>query len=62
MLTSESAVRADVIRQFHERGDDSMVAVLTELEADEFSGWDLTPADPVTERVWDRRDDDGSRC
>ncbi len=30
------AVRADVIRQFHERGEDSMVEVLTELEADEF--------------------------
>jgi predicted Kef-type K+ transport protein len=36
VLTSESAVRADVIRQFHERREDSMVEVLTELEADEF--------------------------
>jgi hypothetical protein len=35
VLTSPSNVRADVIRQFHERGDDGMVAVLTGLEADE---------------------------
>jgi HEAT repeat protein len=35
VLTSPSNVRADVIRQFHERGDESMVEVLTELEADE---------------------------
>jgi hypothetical protein len=28
-------VRADVIRQFHERGDVGMVEVLTELEADD---------------------------
>jgi hypothetical protein len=28
-------VRADVIRQFHERGDTGMVEVLTELEADD---------------------------
>ena len=35
VLTSTSNVRADVIRQFHERGDDGMVEVLTELEADE---------------------------
>jgi uncharacterized protein YrzB (UPF0473 family) len=26
-----------VIRQFHDRGDDGMVEVLTELEADEFA-------------------------
>jgi hypothetical protein len=30
-----STVRADVIRQFHERGEDGMVEILTELEADE---------------------------
>lgn len=35
VLTSPSNVRADVIRQFHERGDEGMVEVLAELEADE---------------------------
>ena len=35
VLTSPSNVRADVIRQFHERGDDGMVEALTDLEADE---------------------------
>jgi hypothetical protein len=35
VLTSDDRVRADVIRQFHERGDDGMVEVLTELEADD---------------------------
>lgn len=35
VLTSPSNVRADVIRQFHERGDGAMVETLTELEADE---------------------------
>lgn len=35
VLASPSNVRADVIRQFHERGDDGMVDVLTEIEADE---------------------------
>ncbi len=35
VLTSPSNVRADVIRQFHERGDQGMVEVLVELEADE---------------------------
>lgn len=35
MLTSPSNVRADIIRQLHERGDDEMVEVLSELEADE---------------------------
>jgi len=35
VLTSPSNVRADVIRQSHERGDGGMVDVLTELEADE---------------------------
>ena len=35
VLTSDSRVRADVIRQFHDRGDEGMVEVLTELEADD---------------------------
>lgn len=35
VLTSSSNVRADVIRQFHERDDEEMVEVLTELEAHE---------------------------
>lgn len=35
VLTSPSNVRADVIRQFHERGDAGMVEVLSDLEADE---------------------------
>ena len=35
VLESDSRVRADVVRQFHERGDDGMVEVLAELEADE---------------------------
>jgi ACT domain-containing protein len=35
VLTSPSNVRADVIRQFHERGEAGMVEVLVELEADE---------------------------
>ena len=35
VLKSPSNVRADVTRQFHERGEDGMVEVLTELEADE---------------------------
>jgi hypothetical protein len=35
VLTPPSRVRADVIRQFHERGNDGIVAVLTELGADE---------------------------
>lgn len=34
-LVSPSNVRADVIRQFQERGDEGMVEVLTELEADD---------------------------
>jgi hypothetical protein len=34
VLESGSRVRADVVRQFHERGDDGMVEVLAELEAD----------------------------
>jgi ACT domain-containing protein len=35
VLESPSKVRADVVRQFHERGDEGMVEVLTELEADD---------------------------
>jgi hypothetical protein len=35
VLTSPSNVRADVIRQFYERGDAGMVEVLTDQEADE---------------------------
>jgi hypothetical protein len=35
VLTSPSNVRADVVRQFHERGKDLMVETLAELEADE---------------------------
>ncbi len=35
VLTSPSNVRADVIRQFYERGDEGMVEVLSDLEADE---------------------------
>jgi hypothetical protein len=37
VLQSPSNVRADVIKQFHERGDEGMVEVLTELEADELA-------------------------
>jgi hypothetical protein len=35
VLTAESDVRADIVRQFHERGDDDLVEVLAELEADD---------------------------
>lgn len=35
VLTAESDVRADVVRQFHERGDDDLVDLLTEVEADD---------------------------
>jgi hypothetical protein len=35
VLISPSNVRADVIRQFHERGDEGMVDVLADLEAHE---------------------------
>jgi hypothetical protein len=34
-LESDDAVRADVIRQFHRRGDAGMVEVLSHREADE---------------------------
>lgn len=35
ILESPSNVRADAIRQFHERGDEGMVDVLVDLEADD---------------------------
>lgn len=35
VLTSDSRVRADVVRQFHERGAEGMVEVLAELEGDD---------------------------
>ena len=35
VLTSPSNVRADVIRQFHDRGAELMVEVLTQLETDD---------------------------
>jgi hypothetical protein len=41
VLSSPSNVRADVIRQFHERGDEGMVEVLTELEGDELLRWQV---------------------
>jgi hypothetical protein len=36
VLESDDRVRADVIRQFHEEGDDGMVEGLTELEEDDW--------------------------
>lgn len=44
VLTSPSNVRADVIRQFHERGEDGMVEMLTELEADELLRFQVVEA------------------
>lgn len=44
VLTSPSDVRADVIRQFHERGDAGMVDVLAELEADETARLEVVEA------------------
>jgi HEAT repeat protein len=35
VLTAEPDVRADAIRQFRERGDDVVVELLADLEADE---------------------------
>jgi hypothetical protein len=35
VLTSDSHVRADVIRQFHERDQDGMVNLLVDLEGDD---------------------------
>jgi len=39
VLTSPSNVRADVIRQFYERGDDGFVEVFVELETDAVLRW-----------------------
>lgn len=41
VLTSPSNVRADVIRQFHDRGDEGMVEVLAEFEADDLLRWQV---------------------
>jgi hypothetical protein len=41
VLESDSRVRADAIRQFHERGDDGMVEVLSDLEGDELMRLDV---------------------
>lgn len=41
VLTSPSDVRADVIRQFHERGEDGMVEALVELESDDLLRWQV---------------------
>jgi hypothetical protein len=35
VLSAEPAERADLVRRFHERGDDDLVEMLTELEDDE---------------------------
>ena len=35
VLTAEPAERADLVRRFHERGDDDLVEMLTDLEDDE---------------------------
>lgn len=39
VLTSRSDVRAEVIRHFHERGEDGLVEALIELEADPLLRW-----------------------
>ncbi len=44
ILMSPSNVRADVIRQFHGRGDEGMVEVLAEIEADELLRWQVIDA------------------
>ena len=41
VLTSDDRVRADVIRQFHDRGDEGMVEALAELEADDLLRWQV---------------------
>lgn len=60
VLESDSRVRADVIRQFHERADDGMVEVLTDVEADELirgrlilllHGWKTGQADQLAIRL-----------
>ena len=35
VLTAEPAARADLVRRFHERGDDDLVDMLKELEDDD---------------------------
>lgn len=35
VLTAEPAGRADLVRRFHERGDDDLVEMLKELEDDD---------------------------
>lgn len=35
VLTAEPADRADLVRQFHERGDDDLVGMLNDLEKDD---------------------------
>ena len=35
VLTAEPAERADLVRKFHERGDDDLVEMLKELEDDD---------------------------
>lgn len=46
VLTSSSNVGADAIRQFRERGDEGMVEILVELEAEELVRL------PVIEALW----------
>jgi hypothetical protein len=41
VLAAPSNVRADVIRQFHERGEEGMVEILAELEADDLLRWQV---------------------
>ena len=35
VLTAEPAERADLVRRFHERGDDDLVGMLEDLENDD---------------------------
>lgn len=56
VLTSPSNVRADVIRQFHDRGDEGMVEMLAELEADELAR--LQVIDALRDQVPPRSEDD----
>ena len=35
VLTAEPAERAELVRRFHERGDDDVVEMLKDLEADD---------------------------
>jgi hypothetical protein len=41
VLTSPSNVRADVIRQFHERGHEGMMKALVEVEANDLLRWQV---------------------